>query len=110
MAIRMGMSTITIHAPDVNLVAAEIISTTNVVTAPSRLTAKLRCQPGDFCRHHRKTMPICDSVNELNTPIVYNGISAVTLPLKETIRMQASVASVTMPHENASRSPLNEYW
>ena len=67
---RMGTSTITIHAPEVNLVAAEMINTTKVATAPRPFIIRLRHQPGVLSRHHRLTMPLCDNVNEANTPIV----------------------------------------
>jgi hypothetical protein len=63
-----GMATITIHAPPVNFEMDTTISTTNVVNAPTPLMAMPRRQLGSLTRRWCSTMPVCDSVNEVNTP------------------------------------------
>ena len=50
-------------------------------------------------------MPVCDSVNDMNTPTAYSGISAVVTPPSTTISAIAAPANTTMPFENTSRSP-----
>jgi hypothetical protein len=60
----------TIQAPSSVFVTATMIRTMPVTLAPNPLTAALVFQPG--CRVFRQwiTMPVCDSVNDTNTPIM----------------------------------------
>ena len=55
-------------------------------------------------------MPDCDSVNDVNTPTAYSGISAFVMPPNATISALAMTASTTMPFENTSRSPRAASW
>ena len=50
-------------------------------------------------------MPDCDSVNDVNTPTAYSGISAFVMPPNATMSAPANSARTTMPFENTSRSP-----
>ena len=68
--ISSGAMTITSQAPDRNLVLAMITAMTAVVAAPRPLMTRPRRQPGSCRRHHRTTMPDCESVNATNTPRV----------------------------------------
>jgi hypothetical protein len=43
--------------------------------------------------------PVCESVNERNTPIAQSGTSAVTLALNTTINNEAITARATIPRE-----------
>ena len=52
-------------------------------------------------------MPLCDSVNDTNTPNAYSGISLSTSASKTTSSTAAEAPSTTIPFENASRSPRN---
>ena len=45
------------------------VKTSAVSTAPIALIAALRCHPGSRERSQWRTMPNCESVNEMNTPI-----------------------------------------
>jgi len=62
------------HAPCVNFALMVTTRTTPVVTAPTMLITIERCQPfaasGPRCFSFNqwRTMPVCDSVNEVNTP------------------------------------------
>ena len=46
----------------------------------------------------------------MNTPTVYSGMRALTLPLNATSNAIATAARTTMPVLNASRSPRNWNW
>ena len=50
-------------------------------------------------------MPACDSVNEVNTPIAYRGISRWTSAWNTTTSTVAAIASPMMPLEKTSRCP-----
>ncbi len=63
-----GMTMIGTHAPLVNFVIATISSTTSVAIAPTALSTTLRCHPGFRSRRWWRTIPDCDSVNDVNTP------------------------------------------
>ena len=67
-ATRIGTNTITIHAPPANLTIAITIATTNVAIAPSPFTNSPNFHPFSRRRRWRLAMPLCDSVNEVNTP------------------------------------------
>ena len=47
-----------------------MISTMPVTIAPKPLISALVFQPGSAVRRQWITMPACDSVNEMNTPIM----------------------------------------
>jgi len=66
----IGISTRTIHAPSNVLVTATMIRTTPVVTAPKPLMSALVFQPGSRVCRQWMTIPVCDSVKEMNTPIM----------------------------------------
>ncbi len=70
-----GTNTMITQAPCVNLVIAITTVTTAVVTAPRPLIAQAvppsRLPELRWCL----AMPACESVNEVNTPIAYSGIS-----------------------------------
>ena len=63
-----GITTIGTHAPLVNLVTATTIRMMNVVTAPTPLSQALNFQRGSRSFWWWRTMPACDSVNDVNTP------------------------------------------
>ncbi|OGL04311.1 MAG: hypothetical protein A3I03_05745 [Candidatus Rokubacteria bacterium RIFCSPLOWO2_02_FULL_68_19] len=65
---RTGITKTTIHAPWVNLLTAITRATAPVTVAPMPLTARRRCHPGPRCASQWRTMPACDSVNEMKTP------------------------------------------
>ena len=100
-----GITTIGTHAPLVNFVPATMISTTSVATAPMPLITACRFQPWSCSFWWCLTMPHCESVNDVNTPTAYSGISAFVSPPNAMSRMAAAPASRTMPFENTSRSP-----
>ena len=58
-----------IHTPWSNLEIAMTTTTTAVTIAPTPLIKALRRQPGPRPVNQWRTMPDCDSVNEVNTPI-----------------------------------------
>ena len=64
------MSTITIQAPSGPLVIAMMTSTTPVRMAPMPLMAAVSLHPGGRWRRQRRNIPVCDSVNDRNTPIM----------------------------------------
>ena len=64
-----GISASTAQAPWVNLVTPSTTITTAVSSAPRPLISTPRFQPGSRRRRWRRTMPLCESVNEMNTPI-----------------------------------------
>ena len=55
-------------------------------------------------------MPLCDRVNEVNTPSAYSGIIRVTLAANTTITTDAAAARARMPLENTSRWPRLVSW
>jgi hypothetical protein len=59
-----------IHAPSSAFVVATMQSTTNVATAPMPLMSAPERQPGSRRRRQCSTMPVCDSVKEMKTPIM----------------------------------------
>ena len=63
------MATVTIQAPSPNFVWMTSRVTTPVTTAPRPLTAAFRCHPGSRRRHQWRTIPVCESVNAVKTPI-----------------------------------------
>ena len=83
----------------------------NVATAPTPLITALRFQPGSRSFWWWRTMPACDSVNDVNTPTAYSGISALVMPPNATIsdagRARRGRAT---PFENTSRSPRLASW
>ena len=64
----IGIARITIQAPRENFVSVTITRTTPVVSAPTPLMNAYRCQFGPLIRIHRRTMPVWDRVNAVNTP------------------------------------------
>ena len=63
------MTTTTIQAPSRNLVIVSVSRTTKVTSAPTPLTHTRQRQPFSRSRSQRRTMPPCESVNEMKTPI-----------------------------------------
>ncbi len=95
------------HAPSANLATAKMRVTIPVATAPTPLMTALRRHPASRSRSQWRTIPACDSVTEVNTPMAYRGISAVTRPPNATRTAIAMKARTTIPALNASRSPRN---
>ena len=89
------MTTSGTHAPLVNFVVATISVTIAVATAPTALITTPRCQFGSRSFRWWRTMPVCDSVNDMNTPTAYSGISALVTPPNATISNPAA----TREHE-----------
>ena len=102
-----GMMTTISHAPSANLATAKMTVTMPVATAPKPLIAMLRRQPSPRSRRQWTTIPACDSVIEVNTPMAYSGISASTRPPNAARTTIDRTASATIPVLNASRSPRN---
>ena len=77
----MPMNSIDNHPPAVNFETVTTNSTTPVATAPMTLIAIERRQtrrgvvPERRSRVQWTTIPLCDSVNDMNTPITYSWIS-----------------------------------
>ena len=86
------MTTIGTHAPLVNFVIATMSRTTSVATAPTPLSTMLRRQCGCFSLRWWRTMPDCESVNDVNTPTAYSGISAFVIPPNATKNSAAATA------------------
>ena len=63
-----GITMIGTHAPPVNFVIATIRVTMPVATAPTALITMLRFHAGSRSRRWWITIPVCDSVNDVNTP------------------------------------------
>ena len=61
--------------------------------------------PFRFSFSQCRTIPVCDSVNDVNTPTTYNWISRVRSASNTTISRQASAVRTTTPLENTNRSP-----
>ena len=64
------MSSRTIHAPSSVFVTATMTRTMPVTIAPNPLIAALDFQPSVFFWRQWITIPACDSVNEMKTPIM----------------------------------------
>ncbi len=58
-----------IQAPRANLATAKMMVTVPVATAPMPLTIALRRQPGPRSARQWWTMPACERVNDVNTPM-----------------------------------------
>ena len=101
----MGISTITTQAPCVNLVMASTTVATPVANAPVRLIARTLRHPLHFKSSQCQTIPACESVNEMKTPTAYSGIKACVSPRKMMSRSAAQAPRMSIPFENASRSP-----
>ena len=102
-----GMMMTMSHAPSANLATAKITVTIPVATAPVPLIAMLRRHPSPRSRRQWTTIPACDSVIEVNTPMAYNGMRASTRPPNAARTTIERTARATMPVLNASRSPRN---
>ena len=63
-----GTSTAGIQAPSVNFDPSTMSVTMPVATAPVPLMARLTRHRGSRNRQWCTTMPLCDSVNPVNTP------------------------------------------
>src|SRR5436309_1184624 len=98
-----GIAAMTIHAPCLNFVYVTTTSTTNVAVAPIPLMTMERRQPRAalgplrFSFSQCRTIPVCDSVNDVNTPTTYNWISRVRSASNTTISRQASAGRTTTP-------------
>ena len=62
------MKTRTIQAPSQNFTEATTTKTTPVRTAPAPLTRLRQAQPEPRSLRQCRTMPVCDSVKQMNTP------------------------------------------
>ena len=69
-ATRIGISKMMIHAPSAAFVAATMQRTTNVAMAPTAFIAAPLSQPCARSRNQCRTIPDCDRVNEMKTPIM----------------------------------------
>ena len=67
-ATRAGMTSTTIQAPCANFVTAITTVTIAVAVAPTPLIAIRHRQPLERSRSQCRTMPDCESVNEMKTP------------------------------------------
>src|SRR5437764_1964718 len=105
-----GIATITSHAPSANFVQMTTRSATPVAVAPTALTASLCRQPGSRLRSQYRTIPDCDSVKAVNTPITYRWISESTLALYAQRSATATPVSTMIPFEKTSRSPRLVNW
>ena len=93
------------QAPRANLaIAKTIVTIAGRDRSRTPLIAALRRQSGPRSRSQWRTMPACDRVIEVKTPIAYSGISASTVPPKATRIAIARKARATMP--GAERQPL----
>ena len=97
----------TSHAPSANFATAKI-----TVTIAGRDRADAVDRPRSaaspslaVAASQWTTIPACDSVIEVNTPIAYSGISASTRPPNAASTTIARTASATIPALNARRSP-----
>ena len=63
-----GITTSGTQAPLVNFVTPTMRSTMSVATAPTALMTTLRFHPRSRSVWWWRTMPVCDSVNDRNTP------------------------------------------
>ena len=64
----IGIRTTGIHAPIVNFDTTTTVSTMAVATAPTALTASFDRHRGSLSVWWWTTMPVCESVNPVNTP------------------------------------------
>ncbi len=55
-------------------------------------------------------MPVCDSVNEVNTPTTYSWISRLRSASNTRIRRPANAPRTMTPFENTRRSPRLANW
>jgi hypothetical protein len=102
--ISAGIASTTSHAPAVNLVTRNITVASAVTTAPVPLMIARYCQLGDRVRRQWTTIPVCDSVKPVNTPIANSGISLWVLPATAISKTPARPASVQMPKASTCRS------
>jgi len=66
----IGISRMMIQAPSCTFVYATTSSTMPVTIAPTPLIVALLRQPGVRSARQRTTIPVCESVNDTNTPIM----------------------------------------
>ena len=99
-----------------NFVAVTTTSTTPVVIAPTVLITIEVCQPfcasAPLCRSASqwRIIPVCESVNDVNTPTTYIWISLLRFASNATItRIEPSASPIT-PFEKTSRSPRFMNW
>ena len=104
------MMTAGIHAPSVNFDTTTTRATSPVAAQPTALTTIEARQPGSRSRRWCTTMPAWLSVNPVNTPKAYSGMSAEMLPPKMAIKMPARTARKMIPLENTNRSPRLASW
>jgi hypothetical protein len=108
--ISAAASTTTIHAPSANLANAVTTITSPVVAAPRLLMSAFHRQSAGRRVSHRRTMPTCESVNDVNTPSAYSGISRWVVPSKSAISAEAETPRMMAPLENTRRSPRLANW
>ncbi len=66
---RIGTTTRITQAPSANFATAKTTATTAVASAPTPLIAALRRQPGPLSTNQWRTIPACDRVKAVKTPI-----------------------------------------
>jgi hypothetical protein len=114
----IAIARIAIHAPCVNLVMSTTTSTVEVIARPTELMTRdrfirvRRVGSGSVrrCRVQCRTMPSWLTVKDTNTPTMYSWIRRVTCASNAQMSAIATSARVTMPLENASRSPRVWSW
>ena len=94
-----------IHTPWSNFETAMTTTTMPVTNAPMPLIKALRRQPDPRSENQWRTMPDCDRVNDVKTPIAYNPMRRSVEPWKATQRAIEMRARATIPELNASLSP-----
>ncbi len=99
-----------IQTPWSNLEMAMTTTTIAVTTPPTPLIRALRRQPDPRSLNQCLTMPDCDRVNEVKTPIAYRPISRSVDPLNATQSAIDTSDRATIPELNASLSPRSANW
>src|SRR5687767_7416617 len=103
--ISTGIAAITTHAPLRNFWETMTQNTMPVTDAPNPLITADRCQFFPLSRRHRRNIPDCDNVNEMNTPTRYSWIRSFRFALNTTIKEADITARIRTPFENTRRSP-----
>jgi hypothetical protein len=79
-----------------------------VTTAPKPLMQALVFQPAFRCSRQWITMPVCDSVNDTNTPIMYSGSSDCVSPRNATIRTRRRATAQDAVREGEAIALVHE--
>ena len=78
--------------------------------APTTLIVMLNRHLGSRSRQWRLTIPLWESVKQVNTPTAYSGMRALTSPWNTITSTAAAAASTMTPLEKTSRSPRLASW